>query len=102
MPIIVTYFNTICRLYYVRWNVFGSVPPLSTLLEDEHYLIVNGDTNTVIMQPPLHLTSEGLYNVSPAYIFSMASLQTKADRSASPPPYDDPPSYDMAITMMNI
>ena len=96
------WFLDIFRLYYVRWNVFGSVPPLSTLSDDEHFLIVNGETNSVILRPPLHLTSETLYNIQPAYVFSMASLQSKADRNASPPPYDDPPSYDMAIAMMSI
>ena len=71
-----------CRLYAVRWNTFGSVPPLPGLLT----VSLTEDAASLLPRaaPP------GL---------SMAALASKAARSASPPLYEDPPSYEVAVMM---
>ena len=43
--------------------------------------------------------AEDVFQSRQGYILSMTALQNKADRSSSPPLYEDPPSYDMAILM---
>ena len=65
------------------------MPPASTLIslssEDEARLLV-----------------PGLYTgTDPGYVLSLASLTSKAARSASPPLYEDPPTYEVAVKMMN-
>ena len=71
----------------MRWNTFGSVPPASTLIslssEDEARLLVPS------------------FYQGPGYVLSLASLTSKAARSASPPLYEDPPTYEVAVKMMN-
>ena len=71
-----------CRLYAVRWNTFGSVPPLPSLLT----VSVTEDAASLLPRAP----PPGL---------SMAALASKAARSASPPLYEDPPSYEVAVKM---
>ena len=69
------------RLYYVRWNTFGSVPPLPSLhldLEDDRQLMLGRQNHRLL---------------------SLSSLVSKAERSSSPPPYDDPPPYHLAVQM---
>ena len=60
----------------MRWNTFGSIPPIDLHLEEDQHLI---------------LGRPGHYNLS------LSDLVSKAERSASPPPYDDPPPYDLAV-----
>ena len=68
-----------CRLYYVRWNTFSSVPPLHLQSQEDQELILG---RSDIYQP---------------HLLSLSSLVSKAERSSSPPPYDDPPPYHIAV-----
>ena len=72
----------IIRFYDIRWNVFGNIPTISVVT------ITGAD-------------AEQLIEEQPAYVFSLTALTMKAERTASPPPYDDPPSYDVAIAMLD-
>ena len=45
--------------------------------------------------------ADQLIEDQPAYVLSLSALTMKAERMASPPPYDDPPSYDVAIAMLD-
>ena len=67
----------------MRWNLFGSIPPISAVIieTDDGQLLISNQSQ---------------------YVLSMSGLKEKADRTASPPPYDDPPSYDVALTMCNL
>ena len=66
--------------YHVRWNIFGSVPLISAVIvdTDDGQLLIRNQSQ---------------------YVLSMSGLTEKAARTGSPPPYDDPPAYDVAITM---
>ena len=74
-------------MYFVRWNTFGSVPPASTLI-------------SLSSEDEARLLGPGLYTNTPGYVLSLASLTSKAARSASPPLYEDPPAYEVAVKMM--
>ena len=73
----------------MRWNTFGSVPPASTLIS------LSSEDEARLLGPGL-LPASG-----PAYVLSLASLTSKAARSASPPLYEDPPTYEVAVKMMH-
>ena len=74
---------TFCfRFYDIRWNVFGNIPSIS--------VVTIGGSD-----------AEQLIEDRPAYVLSLSELTMKAERLASPPPYDDPPSYDVAIAMLD-
>lgn len=66
----------------MRWNIFGNIPPMSVVT------ISGSDADQLIEDQP-------------AYVLSLSALTMKAERMASPPPYDDPPSYDVAIAMLD-
>ena len=72
----------ISSLYYIRWNIFGSLPPIHITTEHaERELLVE----TVLQRQ--------------AHSISFNNLIRKTEREAPPPPYEDPPPYHVALAI---
>ena len=79
--IIIINYSSIYSVCYLRWNTFGSIPPINIGGQSERVDLVD----RVIQQQ--------------AHYISFNRLRQKNEREAPPPPYESPPPYHVALAM---